>query len=251
MPARREEAAAEVFLDHCNGCARCVADCPYSAITLVPRTDGLPFAHQVEVNPDRCVACGICMGSCPSSTPFRRTAELVTGIDLPERPLVDVRAEVIAASSALEGAGRVLTLACGHGAGAGPAPGRVVLPCVAMAPPSLIDFIISRGLADGVAVAGCAERECYNRFGREWTIARLAQLRDPYLRSRVPRERILTVWAGPTEKRRLDDEIAAFSGQLGGLPAYEHVRPLDTDEKHKVEAKNDAQPQPLRQGATR
>ena len=34
------------------------------------------------------------------------------------------------------------------------------LPCVAMAPPSLIDYVLSRNLADGVVVAGCAESAC-------------------------------------------------------------------------------------------
>jgi ferredoxin/coenzyme F420-reducing hydrogenase delta subunit len=235
LPPHREAGAAEVFLDHCNGCARCVEDCPYAAITLVPRTDGLPFAHEVEVNPDRCVACGICMGACPSSTPFRRSGGLVTGIDLPDRPLAALRAEVIAAAEGLSGPGTVLTLACAHGAAADPAPGRVVLPCVAMAPPSLVDYIISRGLADGVAVAGCAERDCYNRLGGQWTVARFARERDPYLRARVPRERLLTVWAGPTETGTLAAQLADFSASLAAMPAYENLRPLEPDEATEAE----------------
>lgn len=231
LPPRREGPAAEIFLDHCNGCARCVADCPYSAITLVPRTDELPFRFQAEVDPDRCVACGICMGACPSSTPFRRHGPLITGIDLPDSSLADLRAQVIAAAEALERRkGRVLTLACAHGAAADAAPGRVVMPCVAMTPPSLIDYIISRDLADGVAVAGCAERDCYNRLGVAWTKARFSHQRDPYLRERVPRERVATIWAGPSEGRRLGAELGAFSAGLAQLPPYEAARPLDPAE---------------------
>ncbi len=230
LPPRREAAAAKVELDYCNGCARCVADCPYAAITLVPRSDGAAFSHEVEVNPDRCVACGICMGSCPSSTPFRRTADLVTGIDLPDRPLARLREEVIAASESLEGPGRVLTLSCAHGAGAEPAPARVVLPCVAMVPPSLIDFVISRDLADGVCLAGCAGRECFNRYGKAWTEQRIARTRDPYLRERVPRERLLTLWAGSSEAARAAHEIRAFSARLAAMPASDRVRPLSRDE---------------------
>ncbi len=231
LPRRREQAAAQVSLDFCNGCSRCIADCPYAAITLVPRSDGLPFTHEVAVNPARCVSCGICMGSCPSSTPFRRSGPLTTGIDLPERPLAEVRVEVVDASAALAGEpGRVLTLACAHGAAAKPAPGRVVLPCVAMAPPSLIDYIVSRNLADGVAVAGCAERDCFNRFGVAWTRARLDRTRDPYLRERVPRDRVLLVWAGPTEAARLRNELAAFAARLAVLPPYARARALDEDE---------------------
>lgn len=235
LPPRRSAAAAEVFLDHCNGCARCVEDCPYAAITLVPRSDGLPFTHEVEVNPARCVACGICMGACPSSTPFRRSRDLITGIDLPDRPLAALRSEIIRAAGAMVGPGRVLTLACAHGAAAEGAPGRVVLPCVAMAPPALVDFIISRGLAEGVAVAGCAERDCHNRLGGAWTRARFARERDPYLRARVPRDRVLTVWAGPTEVQRLDAAISAFAARLAAMPAYENLRPLDADEVAEAE----------------
>ncbi len=230
LPRRKEGSAAKVYLDHCNGCGRCEADCPYAAITLVPRSDGLPFALEVEVDVDRCVSCGICMGACPSSTPFRRSGGLVTGIDLPDFSLSQLRADVIAASDTVGAKGRVLTLACAHGAGAGSAPGRVVLPCVAMAPPSLVDFIISRGLADGVAIVGCAERDCFNRNGGAWTRARFDRQRDPYLRTRVPRERILLVWAGPTETSRLDSETRAFTERLAEMPPFAKVRPLSHDE---------------------
>lgn len=218
LPPRREAAAAQVFLDHCNGCGRCVDDCPYAAVDLVPRSDGARFPHEARVDPARCVACGICMGACPSSTPFRRTRDLATGIDLPGLPLSILREQVIATGATQAERPRVLTIACAHGAGAAPTAGRIVLPCVAMAPPSLVDFILSRNHAEGVAIAGCAERSCYNRVGVTWTKQRIAHMRDPYLRDRVPRERLLTVWAGPTEAARLARELARFRARLASLP---------------------------------
>jgi ferredoxin len=150
---------------------------------MVPRTDGMPFPTQAQVNPSLCVSCGICVGACPSSTPFRRTEDLRTGIDLPEYSLKELRERVLAVAGGLTGPGRVLVLACEHGAAGGRLEGTVVLPCVAMAPPSLIDFVLSRDLADGVAVAGCAESACYNRLGVKWTEERFAAQRDPYLRA--------------------------------------------------------------------
>jgi ferredoxin len=185
---------------------------------MVPRTDGRPFPHQAQVNPDRCVGCGICVGACPSSSPFRRTDDLVTGIDLPDLALSLLRNQVIETAAELpDGPGRVLTLACEHGA-ARPGPGTVVMPCVAMAPPSLIDFVISRGHADGVVIAGCSERGGQHRLGVEWTKERIAGERNPYLRPRVPRERIACIWAGPTEEARLAAETRAFRAAVAALP---------------------------------
>ncbi|MCG6903500.1 MAG: cytochrome b N-terminal domain-containing protein [Rhodobacter sp.] len=241
LPPKSEGRAAEVFLDHCNGCERCVADCPYTAITLEPRSDGAPFAFEVAVDPARCVACGICMGSCPSSSPFRRSGELITGIDLPDYPLARLRADVIEAAEALTGDARVLTLACEHGAGARSSPGFIGLPCVAMAPPSLIDYILSRGLADGVCIAGCAERDCHNRVGANWTKARFDRQRDPYLRTRVPRERILTVWAGCSGSGRLQSELLAFTKRLEAMPRFQNARAMSSDEKN--DALRKARPQ--------
>jgi coenzyme F420-reducing hydrogenase delta subunit len=144
---------------------------------------------------------------------------------------------VVDASETLSGNNRVLTLACAHGAADLPTAGRVILPCVAMAPPSLIDFIISRGLSDGVCIAGCAERDCFNRQGAAWTKTRFARERDPYLRDRVPRDRILTIWAGPTENRRLTAELAAFAERLNAMSPYENTRQITPEEKDEARRK--------------
>jgi ferredoxin/coenzyme F420-reducing hydrogenase delta subunit len=220
LPPLRRAKVAEVVLEHCNGCTRCAEDCPYEAIRMVPRTDGLPFPTQAQVTASLCVSCGICMGACPSSTPFRRTDDLKTGIDLPDYSLKVLRERVVATAAALRTAGspRVLTLACEHGGGAGQPDGVVTLPCVAMAPPSLIDFILSRNLADGVAVAGCAESACFHRLGVAWTKQRFAGERDPYLRTRVPRDRIALIWTSALAVRQFERELADFRDTLAALP---------------------------------
>lgn len=225
LPPLRRARAAVVDLAHCNGCTRCAEDCPYEAIRMVPRTDGLPFATEAKVNESLCVACGICMGSCPSSTPFRRTENLVTGIDLPDLPLQEVRARAHAVSAKLEGPTRVMVLGCEHGA-AGPRAGAdtLELPCVSMAPPSLIDYILSRDLADAVVIAGCSESSCYQRLGVDWMKKRVARERDPYLRTRVPRERLRMVWASLFEQNRLESEIERARAEIPPLPVEEKRR---------------------------
>ena len=193
---------------------------------MVRRTDDLPFPSQAEVNPSLCVSCGICVGACPSSTPFRRSEELKTGIDLPDYSLKELRERVIGAAGSLAKPGRVLVLACEHGAAAGRLEGTVVMPCVAMMPPSLVDFILSRDLADGVVVAGCAESACYNRLGIKWTEQRFGRQRDPYLRARVPRDRIATIWASALEVGKAQYAIATFATYVASLPPLRLRSPL-------------------------
>jgi ferredoxin len=218
LPPLRRAKPAEVDLAHCNGCARCAEDCPYEAIRIVPRTDGLPFPSQAQVNASLCVSCGICVGACPSSTPFRRSADLKTGIDLPDYSLKELRERVVAAAGELHEGPRVLVLACDHGGGARHDRATVTMPCVAMAPPSLIDFILSRDLADGVVIAGCAENACFNRLGVMWTKQRVAAERDPYLRARVPRERIAMIWTSALARESFSRQRDAFVDRLGKLP---------------------------------
>ncbi|MCC7427375.1 MAG: cytochrome b N-terminal domain-containing protein [Alphaproteobacteria bacterium] len=225
LPPLRRAPAAVVDLAHCNGCARCAEDCPYEAIRLVPRTDGLPFPTEAKVNPSLCVSCGICVGSCPSSTPFRRTEELHTGIDLPELSLRSLRERAHAISAGLEGPTRIMVLGCERGAaGARKSTDTLMVPCVGMIPPPLIDYILSRDLADAVLLAGCAESDCYHRLGIDWTRQRIARERDPYLRSRVPRDRLRTLWASRFERGRLEAALDAARreipplGQKGGAP---------------------------------
>ena len=126
---------------------------------------GLAFERQVpgwqrveqrtEQRRMHCGACGICAGACPSATPFRSVAELVSGIDLPDFTVHDLRRKLQAALPADE----VLFSCEKSGAGG------IALRCLAMLPPSFVEYAL-RGGADGVLVAGqigrasCRERVC-------------------------------------------------------------------------------------------
>src|SRR5690606_31595310 len=55
---------ATVNTARCFSCTLCSHDCPFGAITMVPRTDGKPFPSQAQIDPDRCIGCGICAGAC-------------------------------------------------------------------------------------------------------------------------------------------------------------------------------------------
>jgi len=219
LPPLRRVSTAVVDLDNCNGCTRCAEDCPFNAVSMQPRTDGLPFEREAAVDEALCVGCGLCAGACPTATPFRRATELIPGIDLPDRSLRRLREDLERAAAGLAGDTRVVVFGCDHGvrreAIERPGVTALSLPCIGALPPSFIDYVLSRDLADGVFITGCRKGECYERFGLTWTEERLAQRRDPYLRARVPRDRIGTFWAAPTDRRKLSDAIETFAGTLG------------------------------------
>jgi ferredoxin/coenzyme F420-reducing hydrogenase delta subunit len=232
---RQAPATAVVHLDECNGCGRCVDDCPFSAITLGVRTDGAAFAQQAVVNSAHCVACGICVGACPTATPFRLRSALVPGIELPGNPLATLRKDIVARGAKLEGTQRVVVLSCERGAGVEESLSVAVIgvPCVAMVPPPFIDFVLARKIADGVLLAGCRENDCYHRLGHQWTEERIAAIRDPNLRARVPRNRVAVSWAGPKQLALRRTAVERFQRALAeGSPvpanspyAWRYARP--------------------------
>ncbi len=221
IPPVRQAPAAVVSLDNCNGCARCFEDCPYSAITMEPRSDGKAYDLEAVVNDDNCMSCGICVGACPTATPFRRATAIVPGIELPEYPVADLRETTIAESSQFVRGRRVLVYACEHCGSQSLADDStrvITMPCVAMLPPAFIDFALSRNLADGIAVAGCADGDCFYRLGGEWMRQRVAGDRDPRLRGRVDHRRLRLLYSRASERQLRTTSIAEFAADLRKLP---------------------------------
>ncbi|MGZ5265153.1 MAG: hydrogenase iron-sulfur subunit [Caldimonas sp.] len=201
-------APARVDPANCNGCRRCFVDCPYTAITMVPhphwQTAGRPVRELAQVDADLCASCGICVGSCPSSTPFRGGAELLTGIDMPERPIDALRRELDAGLAARPGQRTFVVVGCRQGPSIAAAAGVDVvaleLICIGQLPPSFIEYALRAGAA-GVVVTGCRDGDCAFRLGQRWTEERVAALREPHLRTTVPRQALRVVWPSAAEPR--------------------------------------------------
>lgn len=211
---RAAEPVATVDPANCNGCRRCFDDCPYAAIAMVPHPNGKRGVQLAEVRPELCASCAICVGACPSSTPFRSTEVLLTGIDMPQWPIDALRRRLSLGLKAklMRGEPCMVVFGCDHGAQVatlnGPGVLGFSLVCIGMLPPSFVEYAL-RGGADGVLVAGCREGGCEFRFGQRWSAQRLAGTREPRLRATVPGERWRTVWADAGDEAALR---AAFDG---------------------------------------
>jgi ferredoxin/coenzyme F420-reducing hydrogenase delta subunit len=223
LPPRRTKNIARVDLANCNGCSRCVADCPFSAVDMAPRSDGLKFDLEAVVDPSLCVGCGICAGACPTSTPFRGRAQPTPGIELEGDGIAALRDRLTAATSTLTGDKRLVVFGCEHGCASAITGNTevavVMLPCIGALPPSFVDYALSRDLADGVVLAGCRAGDCHNRLGQPWTVERLARTRDPYLSNRVPRALVATCWASPADALKLAETVRDLQNQLAKTPA--------------------------------
>ena len=174
---RRRRVAARVDPANCNGCGRCVADCPYEAILLSE-------AKKAIVSAERCAACGICAGACPSSTPFRKGGVLVSGIDLPDLTVNSLRERMRAA---LADGARQIVFRCERSRGEQPRSPYIGVRCLAMLPPAFVEYALRNGARE-VRALGC-EPECAFRLGMELCDARFAGSREPHLRRTVRAER--------------------------------------------------------------
>jgi coenzyme F420-reducing hydrogenase delta subunit/Pyruvate/2-oxoacid:ferredoxin oxidoreductase delta subunit len=219
---------------HCTGCTQCSLDCPYEAIAMVARTDGR-LGLVAQVDPALCVSCGICAGSC---APMSVGPPERTGRDQLDR----VRGFL---AQATPGARDVVLVACSRGAGElqdmTRFEGARVYPvdCVGSLHSSVVEFLV-RGGAGGVLVAGCPDRDCWNREGTRWTRERLFHEREAELKPRVDRKRVALVTAGAGERAALAAEVRRFQAQVAALiPPEPEVDPaidLECDRPEGVPA---------------
>ncbi len=214
MPPKRTGDAAVVDLDNCNGCAQCAEDCPFDAITMQARTDGKRYEQEPVVLPHLCAACGICVGSCVSSNPFRRAEqELVTGIDMPQYKIHEIRTKTKATLEGLDAEHKILVFNCKNAFAMeefdAPDIGIVKLFCIGQLPASMVDYALKNG-ASGVLVLSCRPGDCYYRFGNIWLDERLSGVRKPVLRSGVDRQRMNFLGASETDGRKVKERLEAL-----------------------------------------
>jgi coenzyme F420-reducing hydrogenase delta subunit len=90
----------------------------------------------------------------------------------------------------------------------------ISMPCTALVPPAFIDYVLRKGLAEGVMISGCCEGDCHYRLGNTWMDQRFSTERMPVLRHRVPRELVRVRWLGVQGTRQLQRDITEFQADL-------------------------------------
>jgi ferredoxin/coenzyme F420-reducing hydrogenase delta subunit len=203
---------ATVDLPRCFGCTLCSQDCPFNAITMVPRQDAARFEVQSQVDPALCVGCGVCVGACdsqaiqiPALATRAREASIHQWIDA-------VKAEL----------GRpFLAYCCAESAGAmASIPGldgyRVeVVPCVGWVSAVMLERPLNRG-AEGILVVACVESEGPGRDGCRWLEQRLAGSRQPaFIRAVADLSRVRVVHLDRTHPGDFVREAARFRTEPG------------------------------------
>ncbi len=216
LPHARPEPVAVVDASNCNGCSRCLADCPYAAITMEPHPKRPGYKIAI-VDPDLCASCGICAGACPSSTPFRRQEQLITGIDMPQQGVNALRLQLEEQLAQMSGRTKIIIFGCARSANSkvltAPDTAVISLICTGILPPSFIEYAL-RGGADGVLLTGCRSGGCDFRLGDRWTTERLSGQREPGLRSKVPLSRLQLVFASANDDKMLAEALQEFRTRL-------------------------------------
>lgn len=207
----------------CTGCRQCYLDCPYEAISMVPRPGGRSeFVAQVD--PALCVSCGICAGSCAPM-----------GVGPPRRTGRDQLAAAKAfVADRRPGPLDVVLVACSRGAGGVTAQSSFdgspvyAVDCVGSAHTSVIEYLVRCGVG-GVLIVACPPRDCWNREGPTWLEQRLYHDREAELKERVDRRRVRLHWAGGAEPALVLAELRKFRRALGAVEPAIEERDIDLD----------------------
>lgn len=216
---------ATVNTSRCFSCTQCAQDCPFGAITMVPRTDGKPWPSQAQVDPARCIGCGVCTGSCDTQ------AIGLAWFDA--RTVMKGLQELVAAGFA-RGEPPALALVCAQTDGGWDffqaAAWRARLPGYEVRPvpssgwvePKVIEGLIAKG-ARAVLVVSTVSAEPFCREGDGWLPLRLSGARDPVFRpQRADPRKVAHVRYDPTRPHELTRAAhQLLAGGASGAP----VRP--------------------------
>ncbi len=239
----RHHGPALVTEELCTGCAVCARECPYDALSVVPRVIDDRYESSVAVNAALCTGCGLCVGDCAT-----------IGIELPELRTEQIVADLRQALASAQGQSPVVVFACQRhttlgtlpvgahqesaiGAAAGRSAHQTVtlatlgvgnpepavplitctVPCAGMTQSKWIRGCLSHG-ARAVVLLTCPADDCGFREGPRWLIGRLSRGRNANLLG----NRVHWLEAAPGDRggfRRLFESLVSEGENRKEFPA--------------------------------
>lgn len=199
--------------NRCQNCQQCFIDCPYNAISMIPRKDAEPTAR---VNPKLCVSCGICNGSC-----------LPISVGIPYYNVLEKRRQYQKWRLEAKNQNKPFYLAfiCANSVGYNIEYDHekglskestykdyylTAVPCVGWVHTRTLEVLLQEENS-GAIIVGCAE--CTYREGTKWLEERFFNDRDPFLRKdKVNPKKIKIIY--PTTKKILLKELNNFKKEL-------------------------------------
>ncbi|MFN3604572.1 MAG: cytochrome b N-terminal domain-containing protein [Leptonema sp. (in: bacteria)] len=199
--------------DRCQNCQQCFIDCPYNAISMIPRENREPTAR---VNPKLCVSCGICNGSC-----------LPVSVGIPYYQVLEKRRQYQKwrQESSQENKPFYIAFICANSIAnniefdmqTGKTKNSLLkefyvtaVPCLGWIHSRTLEALLSYEKS-GALIIGCSE--CSYREGNKWLEERIFENRDPELRKeKVSLEKIKIIY--PNTKYQLRKEIQNFKKEL-------------------------------------
>lgn len=208
LKPRKDQIPPTSTLDErkCHACTQCVLDCPYEAISMVPRTEGPMISELVaKVDPLRCVSCGLCAASCgpmtigpasrKGSDQYQAVKQMISELQAQEEKLSD-QSVVIACfnqSSAMARLEKKLS--------------RMrnvkIYPVACMGSLHMATIGYLAHYFKNVILAACPERNCTNKDAYFLLRERLEGLRDPGLPGRVDASRVHLISVGDGEEMKV------------------------------------------------
>jgi ferredoxin len=197
----------------CTGCNQCPQDCPWEAITMVPRDDDRPTLVAL-VDPAKCVSCGICAGSCapmgvgpPGRTGRDQLSSVRIVIGTGIAPVDPKPVVAICCVQAPRDQVEALSARGAH---------LHMVTCAGNLHSSVVELFVRSG-SPGVVICGCPPRDCVGREGPKWLVERLYNEREAELQERVDRRRVRVLTLAPGAGRESLAEFDAIARDFAAL----------------------------------
>lgn len=210
----QEPIAAQLDVEECIGCQKCVDVCPFNAI------EGAEKGDPVEIIQSMCMGCGACASECPVDCiemPYFTTDQLKSQIDSALRNESEEKAVVFACNW------------CSYGgadqAGVSkyqyPESCRIIRTmCSARIDFNHIEHAFEQG-AGMVYVTGCHMGDCHYNYANEETQRRYDRWESQLEKKDINPERLKLDWISAAEGERFADKMAEADELLQKLQSEE------------------------------